>query len=280
MRLADEEAGCFELKETSGKSIPSGGLRSYDLMRMCYPFFIPVHILTLLIFPATSGADDRGKLLWGHLPKNFDPPFAPQNIDPDTATISPSPGFEQGRYEIRISLSETTLYDRESKPTRNYKGEFILQSLKLPTDDFKNLAGRSFEQVADDFSSSWIELRQYPRRDEKIQTPFAQHYPVIIKSVRFGQVQRHAIYMEVTFHVDFAAGGPPNPWWNRAAITPYHLALEQMGNPGYPEEEWKSFCALVKETNSIWGKAKYLTNVRVLLNHRYQSSSNMNTHER
>ncbi len=249
-------------------------------MRRGYSFFMPVLFLMLLISPATSSADVRGKLLWGELPKKFDPPFAPQNIDPDTATISPSPGFEQGRYDIHISLSETTLYDRESKPTRNYKGEFILQSLKLPTDDFTNLAGRSFEKVADDFSSSWIEFHQYPRRDEKIQAPFAQHYPVVIKSVRFGPVERHAIYMELVFQVDFSMGGPPNPWWNRAAITPYQLAPNQMGNPGYPEEEWKSFCSLVKETRSVWGKAKYLTNVRVLLNHRYQSSSNMNTHER
>jgi hypothetical protein len=249
-------------------------------MRMGYPFFIPVLFLMLLISPAASGADDRGKLLWGQLPKTFDPPFAPQNIAPDMATISPSPGFEQGLYEIYISLGETTLNDRGNKPTRNYKGEFILQSLKLPTDDFKNLIGKSFEKVADDFSSSWIEFRQYPRGEEKIQTPFAQRYPVIIKSLRFGPVERHAIYMELVFEVDFSIGGPPNPWWNRAAITPYHLALQQMGNPGYPEEEWKSFCALVKETHSIWGKAKYSTNLRVLLNHRYQSSSNMNTQER
>jgi hypothetical protein len=242
--------------------------------------FSPAIILMFLIFSAASGAEDRAKTLWGELPKNFDPPFAPQNIDPDTATISPSPGFEQGRYEIHISLGETTLYGRENKPTRNYTGEFILQSLKLPTDDFTNLAGRSFEKVADDFSSSWLEFRQSPRRDEKIQTLFAQRYPVIIKSIRFGQVERHAVHMELVFQVDFSIGGPPNPWWNRAAMTPYQLALQKMGNPGYPEEEWKSFCALVKETHSIWGKAKYLTNVRVLLNHRYQSSANMNTHER
>jgi hypothetical protein len=204
---------------------------------MIYPFFIPALFLMLLIFPPAFGAENRAKPIWGELPKNFDLPFAPQNIDPDTASISPSPGFEKGRYEIYISLSETTLYDRESKPTRNYKGEFILQSLKLPTDDFTNLAGRSFENVADDFSSSWIEFRQSPRRDENIHPPFAQRYPVVIKSIRFGQVQRHAIYMELTFHVDFAAGGPPHPWAYRAAITPYQLALQQMGSAGYPEEE-------------------------------------------
>ena len=236
--------------------------------------------LVFLTFSAASGVEDRAKTLWGELPKNFDPPFASQNIDPDTATISPSPGFEQGRYEIHISLGEITLYDRESKPTRNYKGEFVLQSLKLPTDYFTKLAGRFFDMVSDDLSSSWIEFRQSPRRDERIQTLFAHRYPVIIKSIRFGQVKRHVIYMEIMFQVDFAAGGPPDPWWNRAAMTPYQFALQQMGNPGYPEEEWKSFCALVKETHAQWSKAKYSTNVRVLLNHRYQSSTNMNTHER
>ena len=242
--------------------------------------FFSANFLMFLIFLAASGADNRAKPLWGELPKNFDPPFAPQNIDPDTATISPSPGFEKGRYEIYISLSETTLYDRESKPARNYKGEFILQSLKLPTDDFINLAGRFFENVADDFSSSWIEFRQSPRRDENIQSLLAQRYPVIIGAIRFGQVERHVVYMELAFQVDFSVGGPPNPWLNRTAITPYQLALRQLGNPGYPEEEWKSFCALVKETQALWGKAKYSTNIRVLLNHRYQSSANMNTHER
>ncbi len=236
--------------------------------------------LMVLISSAASGAEDRAKLLWGELPKSFDFPFAPQNIDPEMATIVPSPGFEQGRYEIRISLAETTLYDRENQPTRNYKGEFVLQSLKLPTDDFTNLAGRSLEKVVDDFSSSWLEFRQPPRRDENIQNVFAQRYPLLIKSIRFGQVQRHAIYMELTFQVDFAAGGPPNPWAYHAALNPYRLALQQMGNPGYAEEEWKTFCALVKETHSHWEKAKYSTNIKVLLNHHYQSSANMNTHER
>ncbi len=249
-------------------------------MRMGYPFFLPVLFLTLLIFPATSGAEDRGKWLWGQLPKNFDPPFAPQNIDPDTATISPSPGFEKGRYEIHISLNETTLYDRESKTARNYKGEFILQSLKLPTDDFPRLAGRFFEDAADDYFSSWLEFRQSRRRDENIQPLFAQRYPVVIHSIRFGKVERHAVNMELVFQVDFSIGGPPNPWWNRTAMTPYQLALRQLGNPGYSEEEWKSFCAVVRETQVVWGRAKYSTNVRVLLNHHYQSSANMNTHER
>lgn len=247
---------------------------------MRHSLFFSAIILVVLIFSAASGADNRAKSLWGALPKNFDPPFAPQNIDPDTATISPSPGFEQGRYEIHISLGETTLYNRESKPTRNYRGEFILQSLKLPTDDFTRLAGGLFEDVADDFSSSWIEFRQSARRDENIQNLFAQRYPVIIRAIRFGQVEGHAVYMELVFQVDFSIGGPPNPWWNRAAMTPYQLALRQLGNPGYSEEEWKSFCALVRETQALWGKAKYLTNIRVLLNHRYQSSANMNTHER
>ncbi len=254
----------------------------------------PLLILSILIFlpagagPAgdagfggkiASGGEDRAKSLWGELPKSFDPPFAPQNIDPEMATIAPSPGFEQGRYEIRISLAETTLYDRKNKPTRNYTGEFILQSLKLPADDFSNLAGRTFENVADDFSSWWLEFRQSPRRDENIQPLFSQHYPLIIKSIRFGQVQRYAIHMEITFQVDFAAG-PPNPWAYRAAVNPYRLALQQMGNPGYSEVEWKRFCALVKESHAQWSEAKYSTNIRVLLNHHYQSSANMNTHQR
>ena len=247
---------------------------------MRYSLFFWTILLMFLIFSTISGANDRAKTLWGELPKNFDPPFAPRNIDPDTATIFPSPGFEKGRYEIFISLSETTLYDRESKPTRNYKGEFVLQSLKLPTDDFTKLAGRFFEDAADDFSSSWIEFRQSPRRDENIQNLFAQRYPVIIKAIRFGQVERHAVYMELVFQADFSIGGPPNPWWNRAAMTPYQLALQHLGNPGYSEEEWKSFCAVVRETQAMWGKAKYSTNIRVLLNHRYQSSTNMNAHER
>lgn len=248
--------------------------------QMCPSIFSSAVILMFLIFSAASGADDRAKTLWGELPRNFDSPFAPQNIDPDTATISPSPGFEQGRYEIHISLGETTLYNRESKPTRNYKGKFVLQSLKLPTDDFTKLAGRVFEDAADDFSSSWIEFHQSPRRDENIQSLFAQRYPVIIKAIRFGQVARHVIYLELVLQVDFSIGGPPNPWWNRAAITPYQLALRHLGNPGYSEEEWKSFCELVRETQALWGKAKYSTNIRVLLNHRYRSSTNMNTHER
>ena len=236
--------------------------------------------LMLLVFPAASGAEDRAKTIWGDLPGNFDPPFAPQNIDPDTATISLSPGFEEGRYDIHISLAGTTLYDRESKPARNYRGEFVLQSLKLPTDDFAKLAGRFFDKLSDDFSSSWIEFHQSPRRDEKIQAVFAQRYPVIIKSIQFGRVQRHVIYLEIMFQVDFAAVGPPDPWLNRAAMTPYRLALQNLGNPGYPEEEWKSFCTLVRETHAQWGKARYSTNIGVLLNHRCQSSSNLNMRER
>ncbi len=247
---------------------------------MRHSFLCSAILLMVLISSAASGAEDRAKSLWGELPKNFDTPFAPKNIDPDTATISPSPGFEKGRYEICISLSETTLYDRKGKPTRNYKGEFVLQSLKLPTDDFTKLNGRFFEDVADAFSSSWIEFRQSPRGDENIQSLFAQRYPVIIKAIRFGQVERHAVYMELAFQVDFSVGGPPNPWWNRTAMTPYQLALRQGGNPDYSEEEWKSFCALVGEAQAMWGKAKYSTNIRVLLNHRYQSSTNMNTHEK
>lgn len=252
----------------------------FKAQRMGYSLFFSSCFLGLLIFSVVGGADDREPSLWGKLPTYFDPPFTPGNIDPDTATISPSPGFEKGRYEIHISLGETTLYDRENKPTRNYRGEFVLQSVKLPSDDFTTLGGGLFEDVEDDFSSSWIRFRQSPRRDENIHTPFAQRYPVIIKSIRFGQLQRHAIYMELTFQVDFAAGGPPHPWANRTDMTPYRLALLHLGSPGYPEEEWKTFSALVKKTQSSWEKAKYLMNARVLLNYRYESSANMNTHER
>jgi hypothetical protein len=70
--------------------------------QMRHGLFFSANFLMFFLFLASAGADDRGKLLWGQLPKNFDPIFAPKNIDPDTATISPSPGFEQGRYAIHI----------------------------------------------------------------------------------------------------------------------------------------------------------------------------------
>ncbi len=232
------------------------------------------------LISVASGAHVQAGSLWGELPKYFDPPFKPQNIDPDTATISLSTGFEHGRYDIEISLSETTLYDDKHKPTRNYKGQFILQSIKLPTDDFKRLTGRLFKDTTDELSSIWIEFCQTPREGEKIQEPYAQRYPVLIQSIRFGQFQRHAIYAEITFQVNFAAGGPPNPWTKRAALNPYHMARAQFRNPGYSKEEWESFCDLVKENESKWKEAKYSTNIRVLLNHRYESSTNMNTHKR
>jgi len=226
------------------------------------------------------GAPTQAEPPWGELPKYFDPPFKPQNIDPETATISLSPGFEHSRYDIEISLGETTLYDDKHKPTRNYKGQFVLQSIKLTTDDFNRLAGRLFKDTADELSSMWIEFCETPRQGKKTQEPYAQRYPVLIRSILFGQVQRHAIYAEIIFQVDFAAGGPPNPWTQRAALNPYQLARARFDNPDYSKEEWETFCALVKESESKWRGAKYSTNIRVLLNHRYESSANINTHKR
>lgn len=244
-------------------------------------FFFSACVLVLLISFAFGGNDKTDPPL-GSLPKSFDPPFTLQHINPETATISLSPGFEQGRYDIHISLSETTLYDSSHKPTKNYNGVFILQGVKLPTDDFHKLMGREFKDVADEQSAVTIEFTQTPRRDEHIQKPFGQRYPVVIRSIRFGQFQRHVIYTEIFFQVDFATGGPPNPWTRIASVTPYQLARKQFDYfcSGYSKEEWEAFCALVKETESIWRKAKYSTNVRLLLNHRYESSVGMNTHER
>ena len=244
-------------------------------------FFFSVCVVVLLISFAFGGNEKTDPPL-GPLPRSFDPPFTPQHINPDTATISLSPGFEQGRFDIHISLGETTLYNSSHKPTRNYNGIFILQGIKLPTDDFHKLMGREFKHVADEQSVVSIEFTQTPRRDGDIQNPFGQSYPVVIRSIRFGQFQRHAIYTELVFQVDFAAEGPPNPWKKIASVTPYQLARKQFdySGSGYSKEEWEAFCALVKETESIWRKAKYSTNVRLLLNHRYQSSVGMNTHER
>jgi hypothetical protein len=236
---------------------------------ICMLAFTPV------LFPA-SGQTERPVQ---DLPRSFDSPFAPQNINPDIACISPTPGFEQGRYDVRMTLSETTLYDASSKPTRNYVGEFVLQSVKLPTDDFARLADKTFPNITDALFSSWIEFRQTPAGGESIQQPFEQQYPVLVKSVRFGPHHRYVVFMELAFEVDFSAAGPPNPWAKRSALTPYQLAASP-GNPGYPQEDWNAFRKLVQETRLLWSKAKYTTNVRVLLNHRYQSSSGMNTHER
>jgi len=62
-------------------------------------------------------------------------------------------------------------------------------------------------------------------------------------------------------------------------MSPYQLAA--MGsNPGYPQEEWNAFRNLVEQARLAWSTARYETSVRVLLNHEYQSSSGMNTHER
>jgi len=240
--------------------------------------FLPICMLALtpVLFRA-AGQPARQK---EDLPKGFDSPFAPQNIDPSLAVISPSPGYEHGRYDVRMSLSETTLYDQSGKPTRNYEGDFVLQAVKLPTDDFAGLAGKSFQNITDGSSSVWIEFRQTPIGDELVRQPFEQRYPVVVKSLRFGPHHRYVVYMELVFDVDFSEAGPPSPWAKRAAIDPYHLAALLPDNPGYPQEEWNAFRKLVQETRALWSKAKYTTNVRVLLNHEYQSSSGMNTHAR
>ena len=239
--------------------------------------FLPICLLafTSVPFRASGQAVRRAQ----ELPKSFDSPFAPQNISPDIAVISPTPGYEQGRYDVRMSLLETTPHDAPEKQTRNYVGDFVLQALKLPTDDFARLAGKSFPTVTDDSSSSWIEFRQKPAAGETLQQPFEQQYAVLVKSVRFGPHHRYVVYMELVFQVDFSVAGPPNPWAKRAAISPYFLAASP-ANPGYPQEEWDAFRKLVQETRVLWSKANYTTNVRVLLNHEYQSSSGMNTHER
>jgi hypothetical protein len=213
------------------------------------------------------------------LPKSFDSPFEPQNINPDVAIISPTPGYKRDRYDVRMSLSETTPHSESGRPRRNYVGDLVLQAVKLPTDDFNQLAGKSFLNVTDESSSSWIEFRQKPASGEAVEQLFEQQYPLKVKSVRFGPYRRYVVYMELVFEVDFSEAGPPNPWARRAAVDPYHLAAIP-GNPGYPQEEWDAFRKLVQETRVLWSKAKYTTNVRVLLNHEYQSSSNMNTHER
>jgi|APFre7841882724_1041349.scaffolds.fasta_scaffold07454_3 hypothetical protein len=248
---------------------------------MYRPFFFSVCVVVLLISFA-FGRNHKTDPPLGQLPKSFDSPFTPQHINPDTATISISPGFEQGRYDIHIALSETTLYDSSHSPARNYNGVFILQGIKLPTDDFYKLMGTEFKDMADEQSIVTIEFTQTPRRDEHIQKPFGQRYPVSLRSIRFGHLQLHAIYTEIVFQVDFAAVGPPNPWTSIASVTPYQLARKQVDYSlsGYSKEEWEAFCALVKETEAIWRTAKYSTNIRLLLNYRYESSMGMNTHER
>jgi hypothetical protein len=241
----------------------------------------------VLLISFTHAGNEQTNPVFGQLPKSFDSPFAPQNISPETATITLSPGFEKGRYDIHISLSETTLNDGLHNPARNYGGEFMLQGIKLPTDDFLKLTGREFKQAADEQSHATIEFTQILRRNEDIQRPFAQQYPVAIESIRFGPVHRYVIYAELFFRVDFAAVGPPNPWTKMASMNPYQQARMRAAYPGYSAEnpsnsksEWEAFCALVKETESLWSKAKYTTNIRILLNHRYESSNGMNTHER
>jgi len=235
-----------------------------------------------LLVGITHSGDEQAHPIFGRLPKYFDPPFTPQHIDPELATIALSPGFEKGRYDIRISLSETTLSGDRQEFARNYRGEFILQCIQLPTDDFQRLSGKEFKNAADKLSNATIEFTQVARQGEKIQRPLGQQYPVVLQSIHFGPVHRHILYAELFFQVDFSAAGPPTPWTQMASMNPYQIARMNgdFAGAGYSKEEWDSFSALVKETESLWSKARYSTNVRVLLNHLYEPSSNMNTHER
>ncbi len=252
-----------------------------------YRAFLYLMYEVILLISFMHAGDEQTKSIFGRLPKSFDPPFAPQNIDPSTATIALSPGFENGHYDIHISLSETTLYDASHQPGGNYQGELLLQNIKLPTDDFQKLTGREFKNAADEQSYALIEFTQIARRDEKVPRLSAQQYPVVLQSLRFGPVHRYVVYAELFFQVDFAAVGPPNPWTKMASLNPYQQARMRAkypdyvsNHPGYSKAEWEAFCALVRETESRWSKAKYSTNIRFLLNHRYESSSGMNTHER
>jgi len=212
------------------------------------------------------------------LPQSFDGPFEPQNISPSIAVIAPSPGYEHGRYDVRMSLGDTTPRNQPGSPTRIYGGDFVLQAVKLPTDDFSRLAGKSFPNAMDEFSSSWIEFRQKPASGETVRQLFEQQYPVKIKLLRFGPHRRYVVFVQIDFEVDFSEAGPPSPWAKLQTINPYNALTDR--NPGYPEEEWRAFRKLVEETRLLWAKAKYSTNVRVLLNHEYQSSHDMNTHTR
>ncbi len=252
-----------------------------------YRPFLNLLFAMILLIPCTHAGDEQTQGIFGPLPKSFDPPFAPQNIDPGYAAISLSPGFENGRCDIHISLSETTLYDALHRPGGNYGGEFILQGIKLPTDDFRKLTGREFKNAADEQSYAIIEFTQIARRDENAPRLSAQQYPVVLQSLRFGPVHRYVIYAELFFQVDFAAAGPPNPWTKMASVNPYQQARmrakypdDASQHPGYSKAEWEAFCALVRENESLWSKAKYSTHIRFLLNHRYESSNGMNTHER
>ena len=127
-----------------------------------------------------------------------------------------------------------------------------------------------------------IEYTQIPRQNEEIRWPFGQQYPVVVQSMRFGGVHRYVLYAELMFQVDFAAAGPPHSWTKMAAMNPYQIARMRYDDrgSGYLKEEWQAFCSLVQETESAWSTAKYSTNIRFLLNHRYESSTGMNTHER
>ena len=162
---------------------------------------------------------------------------------------------------------------------RNYTGQFIARAIKLPTADFSVLSGRVFRNVSDEFTSAAIDFSQAPHEGRLPEVPYAQTYPVRITSIRFGKQELYALHAEVAFEVDFSAG-PPHPWARRAAISPYHWVLLGAPIPNVAAADADAFVALVKRTHSDWSKARYSTHVRVLMNHRYQTSNGLNTHQR
>jgi hypothetical protein len=85
--------------------------------------FVAVCLLALApaLFPALGRTERQRE----DLPKSFDSPFSPQDISPDIAVISLTPGIEHGQYEIRMTLAQTALHDTSGTPRRHYIGEFV-----------------------------------------------------------------------------------------------------------------------------------------------------------
>jgi len=233
----------------------------------------------LMLFSVAASIAAHAASPYEALPSSFDAPFAPQNINPDAATISLTPGFKRGRYDLHLTLAETTLYDDSHAPTRNYRGEFMVQGIKLPTDDFARLDGRTINYAANEYYSASIEFSQTPVSGTQIENAYGQTYPAKIKSIRFGPMERYALHAQIKFEVDFS-GGPPHPWARLTGLNPYYAALLDAELPQYRKEDWDAFRTLVTRTQAAWNDAKYSTHVRVLLNHRYESSNGMNTDNR
>ncbi len=222
------------------------------------------------------------------LPKAFDAPFQPRDFRPDIAVIRPTAGYENGRYEIEISLSETTMYDADNNPTRNYSGHFRLQSVKLPTDDFLQLIGREFHDCTDEFFSAQISMYEVVNHRREEQLPedprqyfanrgYSQSYPVKVHSIKFGELQQYAIQAQIEYEIDLATFGPPHPWAEFTSISPYQIAQGRMGAglPGIRPTEWQDFVKLVAQTDANWKDAKFSSHLRVRLNHHYVPSLNV-----